>query len=67
VGSDDPDQHLVVLRATAVGFKALEQRQGFFKTQTDLSEIGQEFEKSKHARLQPQGGSNVGYGNQGLV
>jgi hypothetical protein len=31
VGADNPDQHLVIFRATAIGFKSPYQCQGVFK------------------------------------
>jgi hypothetical protein len=51
MGSNDPDQHLVILGTTAIGFKPPHQRQGFFRTQIDLLEVFEEFEASKHDRL----------------
>jgi hypothetical protein len=58
VGSNDPDQHLVIFSATAIGFKPPYQPQGLFRAQIDLLEIGEQFEVSKHDGLQ-EGGSSV--------
>ena len=55
MGSNDPDQHLVILGTTAIGFKPPHQRQGFFRAQIDLLEILEEFEASKHDRLHCKG------------
>jgi hypothetical protein len=44
VGAPDPDQHLLILGATAIGFQAPPQRQGLFRTQIDLAEITKEFQ-----------------------
>lgn len=59
VGSNDPDQHLVILGATAIRFKPSHERQGVFGAQIDLLEILEEFEVSKHDGLHS-GGPSVG-------
>lgn len=55
MGSNDPDQHLVILGTTAIGFKPPYQCQGFFRTEIDLVEVFEEFEASKHDRLHCKG------------
>lgn len=59
MGSNDPHQHLVILGATAIGFKPPYQRQGLFRTQIDLLEIVKQFEESKHEGFHS-GRSHVG-------
>ena len=48
VGTNGPDQHLVIFGATAIGFEPPNERQGVFGAQIDLLEILEEFEASKH-------------------
>jgi hypothetical protein len=51
VSLNDPHQHFVIFRATAIRFKSLPQRQGFFRAQIDFSDIPEQFEGSKHDGL----------------
>jgi hypothetical protein len=62
VGPYDPDQRLIVLRATGIRFKPPHQLQGFFRTEMDLVEILEKFETSKHDGLHFKGdhASDVG-------
>ena len=51
VGPHDPDQHLIVLRATGIGFQPPHQRQGLFRIEIDLMKVLEKFEASKHDGL----------------
>ena len=67
VGPHHLDQHLVILGATAIGFKPPHQRQGLFRTQIDLVEIFEQFEASKHNGLHLNGDQASGVGIRGLM
>jgi hypothetical protein len=71
VGPHDPDQRLIVLRATGSGFKASHQRQGLFRTEMDLVEVLEKFEStaqaSKHDGLHLKGDQASGVGMKGLL
>jgi hypothetical protein len=67
VGPHDPDQRLIVLGATAIGFKPPDQYQGLFRTEMDLLEVLKKFEVSKHDRLHLQGDQASGVGTRGLM
>ena len=51
VSPHDPDQRLIVLRATGIGFKPSHQCQGLFRTEIDLVKVLEKFEASKHDEL----------------
>ena len=51
VGPHDPDQRLIVLGATAIGFKPPHQRQSLFRTEFDLLEVFEKFEALQHDGL----------------
>jgi hypothetical protein len=51
VGTNDPDQHLIILDTAAISFKSLDQRKGFLGAPIDLVHIPEEFEVSKHNGL----------------
>jgi hypothetical protein len=55
VGSHDPDQRFIVLRATGIGFQPPHQCQGLFRTEIDLVEGLEKFETSKHDGLHLKG------------
>lgn len=67
VGSYDPDQRLIVPRATGIGFKPLHQRQGLFRTEIDLMEVLEKFETSKHDGLHLKEDQASGVGLRGLL
>ena len=67
VGPHDPDQRLIVLRATGIGFKPPHQRQGLFRTEIDLVEVLEKFEASKHDGLHLKGDQASGVGMRGLL
>jgi hypothetical protein len=67
VGPHDPDQCLIVLGATAIGFKPPDQYQGLFRTEMDLLEILKKFEVSKHDRLHLKGDQASSVGPRGLL
>jgi hypothetical protein len=62
VGPHDPDQRLIVLRATGIGFKPPHQRQGVFRTEIDLVKVLEKFEASKHDRFYLNGDQASGVG-----
>jgi hypothetical protein len=68
VGPHDPDQRLIVLWATGIGFKPLHQRQSLFRTEIDLAEVlAEKFEASKHDGLHLKGDQVSGGGMRGLL
>ena len=67
VGPHDPDQRLIVLRATGIGFQPPHQRQGFFRTEIDLVKVLEKFEASKHDGFHLNGAQASGVGMRGLL
>ena len=67
VGPYDPDQCLIVLRATGIRFKPPHQLQGFFRTEIDLMEILEKFETSKHDGLHFKGDQASDIGMRALL
>jgi len=67
VGSNKPDQHLVILGATASACKPPYERQGVCGAQSDLVEILEEGEASQHDGLPLKEYQASGLGIRGLI
>ena len=67
VGTHGPDQHLVILGATAIGFEPPDERQGVVGAQINLLEILEEFEASKHHGFHLKGYHMSGVGIRGRI
>src|SRR6266852_53135 len=63
----DPDQRLIVLRATGIGGKPPHKRQGLFRTEMDLVKVLEKFETSKHDGLHLKEDQASGVGLRGLL
>ena|SRR5207249_5906089 len=67
VGPYDPDQRLIVLRATGISFKPPPPHQGLFRTEIDLVEVLEKFETSKHDGLHFKGDQASDVGMRALL